>query len=118
MTVAAPEAVPDTCTTQFADLLAALKAVMATHPHGSAFHLLYAPDGLPLAEDEVLVQTVNPEKRTITLRPRRLADVRLSNVLHAAQTLSPADSQLIGHATTPVADLCQKNTLGQHGYGS
>jgi hypothetical protein len=59
-----------------------------------------------LAADEVLVQTVDADRRAMVLQPCNLADLRRSDVLHASQTVDPADTGLSDYAAAPRADNC------------
>jgi hypothetical protein len=99
-------ALPQTQASRQADLLLQLRDVLASHPDGAAVRLVYVPDGLPLADDEVLVQTVYPERRTIELLPWKISDIRDGDVLHDTQVIDPADTDLIRYAADPRADEC------------
>ncbi|WP_124258648.1 hypothetical protein [Rhodococcus ruber] len=90
------------------DLLHRLADILANHPEGSSFRLMYVPQALRTAEDEVLVQVVNGESGVIELHPRKLDALRLDEVVHATQVLDPSDHELNEYASSPVAAKCLK----------
>ncbi|MBP5867916.1 hypothetical protein [Streptomyces scabiei] len=83
-----------------------LAAILADHPAGSSFRLMFAPVGVEVAEDEVLVQVVNAESGVIELRPRKLDDLSLDDTVHATQVLDPGDDDFNEYAATPMAGKC------------
>ncbi|MFJ4806027.1 hypothetical protein [Streptomyces murinus] len=83
-----------------------LREVLDRHPLGSAFRLMYAPQELPLADGEVLVQEIDVERRIVQMRPVHLSDVGRGDVLHEAQVLDPADRALSDYAQTARAKGC------------
>ncbi|MFE9686808.1 hypothetical protein [Streptomyces sp. NPDC006285] len=92
---------------QHAALIGQIATVLQQHPLGKAFTLLYTREGLPLAQDEVLVQRVDAERRVIELCPTALADVDLDGVLHETQTITPQDGALTGYALNRVSIDCK-----------
>ncbi|MGW0770786.1 hypothetical protein [Streptomyces sp. NPDC002676] len=84
MTIAVP-----TLVEQQADLIDELNEVLRRHPIAASLLLMYAPRGLDLAADEVLVQEVDAKQRIIALRPRRPSDLDSGEVLHASQIPPP-----------------------------
>ncbi|MEE4543498.1 hypothetical protein V2S66_16145 [Streptomyces sp. V4-01] len=101
----------DTLVAQEADLLGRLKAILDGHPAGAAFRLLLAPADLPVADDEVLVQEIDTDRGVVELHPRKLSDVNLDDVLHAAQVIDPADQALALHAGSPRAEWCKDEVI-------
>ncbi|WP_371790409.1 hypothetical protein OG285_06010 [Streptomyces sp. NBC_01471] len=95
-----------TLVAQEADLLGRLKAMLDGHPAGAAFQLLLAPSGVPVADDEVLVQEVDTARGVVELRPRKLSDVSLDDVLHTTQVTDPTDEAYGRYAAMPVASDC------------
>lgn len=88
------------------DLARQLAAVLANHPAGNSFRLMFAPTGVEVAEDEVLVQVVNAERGVIELIPRKLDDLSLDETVHATQVLDPGDGDFNEYAATPMAGKC------------
>lgn len=119
MTTLVPSA-PQTLVSQEADLLRQLQNVLGGHPAGGAFRLMLAPTAVAVADDEVLVQVVSTTTGTIELRPRKLADVDLADVLHATQVIDPADEEFRRYAASPMAQSCHGATAPggkrMHGY--
>ncbi|MGW4890237.1 hypothetical protein [Streptomyces murinus] len=101
MTVAVPTPVE-----QQISLFRDLREVLDRHPFGGAVRLMYAPQELPLADDEVLVQEIDADHRVMHLRPVRLSDVGSGVVLHETQVLDPADRALSDYAQTTSAKGC------------
>ncbi|MGW0885895.1 hypothetical protein [Streptomyces sp. NPDC002671] len=101
MTIAVP-----TLVEQQADLIDELNEVLRRHPIAASFLLMYAPRGLELAADEVLVQEVDTKQRIIALRPRRLSELDSGDVLHASQVVHPGDDTLTAHARQARARTC------------
>jgi transcriptional regulator with XRE-family HTH domain len=99
--------VPETLIEQEADLLSRLKAILDGHPAGGAVRILLAPTGMPVAEDEVLVQEMDTDRGVVQLRPRKLSDVNLDEVLHDTQILN-LDEDFARYAAMPVASYCWK----------
>jgi hypothetical protein len=99
---------------QEADLLRRLQEILTGHPAGSAFKLLLAPTGLAVADDEVLVQE-HTDRGVLELRPRKIHEVSLSDVLHTTQVIDPSDQALGQYANTPVTSHCWKHN-GSHFY--
>jgi len=67
---------------QHARLITELRQVMDRHPYAVPFRLLVAPDDLDLATDEVLVQTVDPDRGVLELQPRKISDLTPADTLH------------------------------------
>lgn len=88
------------------DLARQLAAVLADHPAGDSFRLMFAPADVEVAEDEVLVQAVNAERGVIELIPRKLDALGLDEVVHATQVLDPGDGDFSEYAATPMAGSC------------
>ncbi|MBO3681711.1 hypothetical protein [Streptomyces sp. NEAU-YJ-81] len=103
MTVLASEPVVE----QQANLMRQLAEVLKQHEIGGCFRLMFVPSGLKISDDEVLVQDVNAEQRVIEIRPRKLTQLSLGDVLHATQVIDPSDESLIDHASNPVASDCK-----------
>lgn len=97
------------------DLVRQLADLLATHPAGQHFRLMFAPADLALEADEVLVQTVDPAGRVIELAPRRISDLTLDSLIHDTQVIDPADENINEYAANPVAAKCLKrrNLHGQ-----
>jgi hypothetical protein len=95
----------DTLVGQEADLLGRLKAMLNAHPAGCAFQLLLAPAGVTVADDEILVQEIDTDRGVVELRPRRISDVALGDVLHATQLISPTDEDFTRYAGEPQATV-------------
>ncbi|WP_371790410.1 hypothetical protein OG285_06015 [Streptomyces sp. NBC_01471] len=103
MTILADE----TLVAQDADLLGRLKELLAGHPAGGAFQLLLAPNGVSVADDEVLVQEIDTARRVVELRPRKLSDVSLDDVLHTTQVTDPTDEAYGRYVAMPMASDCR-----------
>ncbi|RPE39707.1 hypothetical protein EDD90_2724 [Streptomyces sp. Ag109_O5-1] len=93
MTTATP-----TLVKQQTDLVRQINQVLDQHPLRHAFRLVYAPQGLDLAADEVLVQDVDVERRIVELRPKRLSELDGGDVVHESQVVDPGDTALHTHA--------------------
>ncbi|MEE1764393.1 hypothetical protein [Streptomyces sp. SP18BB07] len=100
-----PQASP-TLVERHTDLMSRLTAVIQEHGVDGDFKLLYAPQGLPLEEGEMLVQKVDPERRVIELHPTPLREVTLSDVLHDTQTVCLSDESFTTYAEQPSASDC------------
>lgn len=96
----------ETLATSQGDLLRRLADVLAQHPAGSSFRLMFAPEGLEVAEDEILVQAIDVERGVIELRPRKLDELSLDDMVHATQVLDPSDDEFNEYATSPMAARC------------
>ncbi|MGW6454311.1 hypothetical protein ACWF94_00005 [Streptomyces sp. NPDC055078] len=101
MTTPAP-----TLTGQQTSLLSELNAVLARHPLGEGFAIMYAPADIHLTDGEVLVQVVNPQTRITELHPRKLTDLAADDILHTTQVIDPTDQAFLGYATHPQASEC------------
>ncbi len=97
------------------DLLTQLQGILQAHPAGSAVRLMFVPEELELGEDEVLVQHINTEQRTIELVPQKISELSLMDVVHDTQLMNPSDGSFNTYATSPKAASCLKrtNTRGQ-----
>lgn len=97
------------------DLVRQLADVLATHPAGKHFRLMFSPGALALEPDEVLVQTVDPARRVVELVPRRIQDLTLDCLVHDTQVIDPVDEDFNEYAANPVAAKCLKrrNLHGQ-----
>ena len=114
-----PPALPETLASQQAAMLDQLRAVLDGHPAGSAFRLIYAPEALPVAPDEVLVQTLDADRGALVLTPRKLGDLARGDLLHATQIIDPADPALARYAAMPRAECWVKDEkTGIHVMGS
>lgn len=100
---------------QQSDLIGQLAALLQQHPLGESFKLLYTPHGLPLAEDEVLVQKVDAERHVMELHPTALSDILLGDVMHDTQIVNPQDRALTGYAQARSSDNCRVHQ-GRHYY--
>lgn len=91
-----------TVTQDLAAFAADLAKVIERH-QGTApgLRLLLTAQTLNLASDEVLIQQVATDGRGLTLRPCRLADLRLSDVVH--HPIDPTDTALRTYAANLVA---------------
>ncbi|MFK0284228.1 hypothetical protein ACIQVL_27730 [Streptomyces sp. NPDC090499] len=96
-------AVDETLVHQDADLLDRLRSVLGDHPAGPSFQLLFAPEGLNVAADEILVQRLDPDRNVIELHPRKIADIGLADVPHTSQTVSLSDDDFARYAQSPMA---------------
>ncbi|MER6633691.1 hypothetical protein ABT301_36695 [Streptomyces sp. NPDC000987] len=105
MALAAP-----TLIEQQAGLLSELDEVLKRHAVAGAFRLVYAPQGLDLAEGEVLVQVVSPERRVMELHPRPLADLADRDVLHETQTVDCSDGFFRDYPRQARASDCHSST--------
>lgn len=101
---------PNSLVGQEADLLRRLKEVMKDHPAASGLQLLIAPPALVVGDDEVLVQQFDAGRRVVELHPRKLADVSLTDVLHAPQVTDLTDHEYGDYAATPQASDCWQST--------
>ncbi|MBL1120505.1 hypothetical protein JK364_50675 [Streptomyces sp. 110] len=106
MTVLAAEPLVE----QQANLMRHLAEVLKKHEIGGSFRLMFVPSGLEISDDEVLVQDVNLEKRVVEVRPRKLTDLGLGEVLHATQVIDPLDESLIAHAGNSSGWDCKSYT--------
>lgn len=93
-------------TTSQSTLLNELADLLAHHPDGSSFRLMYAPEALELAKDEVLVQTIDETERAVTLRPYRLEDLTLDDTIHDTQVLNPSDDEYNQYVASMEAKNC------------
>ncbi|QNT91834.1 hypothetical protein HEP81_01505 [Streptomyces griseofuscus] len=107
MTVTVSEQVRD-----LTNLLHDVNGLLAGHPLGAAFRLLYAPSELDLDAGEVLVQEVDAARRVVQLRPVRLSEVDRRDVLHETQVVNPQDGALIAHAQAASIKGCYMFELG------
>lgn len=101
---------------QQADLLDQLLAVLAAHPAGEAFHLVYAAGTVPIAPGEILVQRVNSASGVLELHPTPVTDVTLDDVLHTTQVVRPGDPALGRAAVTASGMECSAGPNNQHAY--
>ncbi|QEU93370.1 hypothetical protein [Streptomyces kanamyceticus] len=97
---------PESLVSQHIELTQKLQAVLREHPLGGGFRLLVAPRQLELADDEVLVQAVDPAQRTVELRPCKIAEMDADAVLHATQVLDPCDQALWAYAAQLRRSTC------------
>jgi hypothetical protein len=74
--------------TDHMDMIQQLAKVLTDHPDGNAFRLMFAPAGITIGEDEVLVQHTDPETRSIVLRPCKIAEVEAADVLYIDQPIA------------------------------
>ncbi|MEU5978412.1 hypothetical protein [Streptomyces sp. NPDC047315] len=84
-----------------ADLLRDLAGVLDRHPLGRHVRLVFAHEVPFLADDEILVQQVNPEARILELHPVKKSDVSPDDHLFAP--LDPADTAWAEYALAPQA---------------
>ncbi|MFI1012641.1 hypothetical protein [Streptomyces sp. NPDC020965] len=105
MTVSAP-----TLAAQQTALLTDLNAVLDRHPLAAAVTLLFTPETIALAPGEVLVQRVDTERGVIELHPRNVVDLAPGDVLHATQTMDPADDSFLDYAAAPTAGKYLRST--------
>ncbi|MFG3287235.1 hypothetical protein ACGF3G_00225 [Streptomyces sp. NPDC048179] len=101
MTLAVP-----TLVDQQTDLVRQINQVLSQHPLRDAFRLVYAPQGLDMAADEVLVQDVDTERRILELRPKRLSELDGGDVVHESQVVDPGDTALQTHALEARSRSC------------
>ena len=106
MTTAVVDNVTETLANSHIDLLHRLQAILESHPAGSAVRLLFIPEQLELEADEVLVQHVNPEQRTIELVPQKIDDLSPMDVILDTQVANPGDGAFNTYATSPQAASC------------
>ncbi|ASQ94461.1 MULTISPECIES: hypothetical protein [unclassified Streptomyces] len=106
MTVLASEPLVE----QQANLMRHLAEVLKQYEIGGSFRLMFVPSGLEISDDEVLVQDVNAEERVVEIRPRKLTDLSLGEVLHATQVIDPSDESLIVHAGNSSGWDCKSYT--------
>lgn len=102
---------PNTLVGQDTDLLRRLQEVVKNHPAASGLQLLIAPAALVVADDEVLVQRFDADRRVVELHPRKLADVSLTDVLHTPQVTGVTDEAYSDYAATPHASNCWTGSL-------
>jgi hypothetical protein len=100
------EIITDTLASSQADLIRRIAEVLADHPAGGSFRLLFAPHDLSVAEDEVLIQVTNEDRGVIELHPRKVDDLDLNDVVHATQVLDPSDAEFNKYAESPKAASC------------
>lgn len=79
-----------------AEVLWEVNRLLASHPLGSNYALTAKTSGFQIAQDEVLVQTVDAESRQITLRPKRISELTINDVLAEVGQLDPADAERAG----------------------
>ncbi|MFC8715274.1 MULTISPECIES: hypothetical protein [unclassified Streptomyces] len=104
---------------QQADLVDRLNEVLDRHPLGGIFRLVYAPQNLDLAADEVLVQHVDPTQRVIELRPTPLARLGSADTLHESQTIPLQDADFHARAQAAPNRMCLMTTgPDRHWYDS
>jgi|SRR5450755_3651588 len=101
---------PSTQASDLADLLNQLQNTLQKHPAGDAVRLMFVPEGLELGEDEVLIQRVNAEQRTIELVPQKISELSLTDVVHDTQLMNPGDGSFNDYASSPKAASCLKRT--------
>jgi hypothetical protein len=79
----------------FFELLSQLKLLAKTDPHGEDLRFVVSTDAaLVLANDEVLVETINHAARRLTVRPRRWADLLPTDAVHiGAQLLGAGEGE-------------------------
>ncbi|MEU0722809.1 hypothetical protein [Streptomyces sp. NPDC006140] len=95
---------------QQAELMRQLNDVLKQHEIGRDFRIMFAPPQLDVAEDEVLVQVVNPEKRMVEIHPRRLTELHLGDTIHATQVIDPSDEAFGNYSTSQRATTYLKTT--------
>ncbi|MDO0927292.1 hypothetical protein QQY24_18420 [Streptomyces sp. TG1A-8] len=95
---------------QQADLLSDLNEVLQRHAVGGAFRLMYAPQELDLALDQVLVQKVDSDRGVVELHPRKLHEIGPSDLLHETQVIDPADVTFGAHARSLHGAECYAST--------
>lgn len=103
----------ETLVSSQSDLLQQLAAVLANHPAGASFRLMFAPTGVEVAEDEVLVQVINAERGVIELVPRKLDDLSLDDTVHTTQVINPQDEDFTKYAPEAGKYLVRYNLQGQ-----
>lgn len=89
---------------QETDLFHQLRAVLRDHPAGHCFQLLFTPADVHVADDEILVQEVDPARGVVELHPRKVRNIRAEDVLYASQTIRLTDDDLVRYAqqSTPI----------------
>lgn len=101
----------------FVELLQRLADVLATHPNGGEFCLMFTPVGVEIGQDEVLVQYVDPATRTIVLRARKISDLEWDDVVFGTQVVNPADSGFARYAIGEWAASVCTFVEGSGGFG-
>ncbi|MGH1554226.1 hypothetical protein ACRAWF_26645 [Streptomyces sp. L7] len=99
----------ETLVHQDADLLQRLHSVLGEHPAGPSFQLLFAPEGLDIASDEVLVQKLNHGRNVIELRPCKVADLTLTDVPHSSQIVPLSDDDFAQYTQRPEATTVRQS---------
>lgn len=68
--------------------------------------LLLVPQGIDVHDDEVLVQRVDQASRSITVVPKKVADLDASDVLYESSVVDPTDTAYLQHAEAMRAAKC------------
>jgi hypothetical protein len=96
----------ETLVEQQVNLMRKLNDVLKQHEIGGAFCLMYVPSELDISDDEVLIQDVDAERRMVEIRPRKLTQLGLGDVLHATQIINPTDHSLSHYARNRRTQHC------------
>lgn len=88
------------------ELLTQISEILAAHPNGSAIRLVFGPTDLQLGTDEILVQNVNIDDRSLTLRPKSISDLLPSDLLHESQVVGPLTENGTNYVKTLQAASC------------
>ncbi|MBV7674207.1 hypothetical protein STHAL_32685 [Streptomyces halstedii] len=107
----------ETIAHQDADLLQRLHSVLSDHPAGSAFRLLFAPQGVSVGADEILVQKTDPARGVIELHSCKISDLTPTDVPHPSQVVPLSDTDFVRYTQQPEATTYVKlsNPSG-HGF--
>ncbi len=93
----------ETLAHQDADLLKRLHSVLGEHPAGPSFQLLFAPEGLNIGVDEILIQRLDPARNVIELHPCKISDLKLRDVPHPSQVVPLSDGDFARYTQKPEA---------------
>jgi len=78
--------------------------------------VVFAPESLDISRNNVLVQTVNPDRGVLELQPRKISDLTPTDTLHLTQTIDPANSKLPQYSSPSRTALCQRKWDSDRGH--
>lgn len=78
----------------YVQLVTQIVSLLRDHPSGAQLALLFKPEDLALRPDEVLVQRVPSDGRSITLEPVNIADLEPVDVMHQSQQIGINDDDI------------------------
>ncbi|MEV3999007.1 hypothetical protein ACFYPK_28405 [Streptomyces halstedii] len=93
----------ETIAHQDADLLQRLHSILSDHPAAGAFRLLFAPQGVSVGADEILVQKIDPARGIIELHSCKVSDLTPTDVPHLSQVVPLSDTDFVRYTQQPEA---------------